>query len=113
MTSFNLGQTSMTRLFPVTSFKVLNKSCIQDGTPLIAVIGIRAAVSASGRTFAVQSAMLDSSRGGKVYGRLHRVTSMAEIALKSPDRLPFDSRLRSVFPPMKKIRPLKTDAFGA
>ena len=53
-----------------------------------------------------------SSRGGNEYGRVNGETSIAEIALRSPDRLPFDSRRSSVLPPRKKNLPLNSFAFG-
>ena len=76
------------------------------------MIGSRADASASCRTFTFQSAMPDRSRGGNVYGRVSGEISIAAIALKSPDRLPFVSRRSSVLPPRKKIRPLKSRASG-
>src|SRR5262249_56462590 len=80
---------------------------------LIAVSGSLADSSGSRRTLTVQSAMPDSSRGGNVYGRVTGLISMAEMALRSPDRLPLDSRRSSVLPPRKKNRPVNIRACGA
>src|SRR6516162_3550584 len=97
---------------PVICFNLSNSTSSQDGTPLIIVIGCLRLCSARRMSFSSQSLSNARWLGGNVKGARSAGASRVTMPLKSPEKLAGPAWRRSVLPPRKKRRPVKSGTSG-